>query len=87
MWTAHPSSPADALRNHIEAVNSLELSLCAEEPKVRLVVLSQGAEKAGDQKDRPGNHCSGCGNEATQSDLGLRSLTVPADDRFRFDYD
>jgi hypothetical protein len=72
MWTAHPSSPADALRNHTEAVNSLELPPGAEEAKVPLV-LSQVAEKAETKKTRPGSHCSGCGNETTQSDLGLSS--------------
>jgi hypothetical protein len=61
-----------------------ELPPGAEEPKVPLVVLSQAAEKAGTKRTRPGSHCSGCGNEATQSDLGLPSNR--STDRVSFRY-
>jgi hypothetical protein len=84
VYSGHASRPPDPLRNRIEAVNSLELPPGAEEPEVPLVVLRQAAEKAGTKRTRPGSHCSGCGNEATQSELGVPSNC--STDRVSFRY-
>ena len=67
----HAPRPIDSFRNRIKTVNSLEPSSSAEEPQVSATVLAQTGEEAGPKRTWPGSHCSGCPNEATESNVGL----------------
>jgi len=82
--SAHAARPTDPFRNRIETVNSLEPSSSAEEPQVPATVLAQTAEKAGPKRTWLGSHCSGCRNEATESNVGLSAYRPT--NRFGFRY-
>ena len=65
--------PGRLIRSAIVLKPSTLLSLksSAEEPQVPATVLAQTAEEAGPKRTWPGSHCSGCPDEATESNVGL----------------
>src|SRR5262249_48674852 len=67
-----------------KTVNSLEPSSSNEEPQVPATVLAQSAEEAGPKRAWPGSHCSGCPDEATESNVGLSAYRPTNGFGFRY---